>query len=48
MSHVVVKDARVARWGGYAALVAGSWLLWQAYEARGAKRPWHTRFLPGP
>ena len=28
-------------------LVAGSWLLADAYERRGHTRPWYVRMLPG-
>lgn len=48
MGAVKVHDRRLAQWGGYAAVLAGSWLLWQAYEARGRSRPWPIKFLPGP
>lgn len=47
MSRVVVRDRRLAQWGGVVALVAGSWLLWQAYEARGRQRPYALKWLPG-
>jgi hypothetical protein len=48
MARVVVKDRRLAQYGGYAAVVLGSWLLWQAYEARGRGRPFAAKLLPGP
>jgi hypothetical protein len=47
-ASVVVHDRRLAQWGGYAAVAFGSWLLWQAYEARGRHRPFAAKFLPGP
>lgn len=43
----MVKDRQLAQWGGIAALVVGSWLLWQAYEARGRQRPYALKWLPG-
>jgi hypothetical protein len=33
---------------GAAAIALGSWLLYQAYEGSGRKRPFLVRFLPGP
>lgn len=45
--QIVVHDRRLALWGGVAAIVAGSLLLHQAYEARGKSRPWAIRLLPG-
>lgn len=47
MSKLMVKDRDVALWGGVGAIVLGSWLLHQAYEARGRSRPFVTKFLPG-
>jgi len=47
VSRVVVRDRRLAQYGGYAAVILGSWLLWQAYEARGRARPYVTKWLPG-
>jgi len=47
MPTPVVRDRQRALYGGVACLVAGSWLLHQAYEARGRTRPWFARFLPG-
>jgi hypothetical protein len=32
---------------GVAAIVLGSWLLHEAYEGAGRKRPWLTKWLPG-
>lgn len=42
-----VRDRRVALLGGAACLVAGTYLIWDAYDARGIKRPWGLHFLPG-
>lgn len=32
---------------GAACIAAGSWLLWQAYEGTGRKRPFWVKLLPG-
>ena len=39
MARLVVTDRRWALLLGVAAVAAGSWLLSQAYEARGRSRP---------
>jgi hypothetical protein len=44
----MVKNRRVAQLLGYGAIIAGSWLLYDAYERRGRTRPWGTKLLPGP
>lgn len=44
---LVVHDQKLALWGGVLAIVAGSLLLHQAYEARGKTRPWPIKLLPG-
>jgi len=44
----VIRDRNTALWGGMACLILGSWLLYDAYEARGVSRPFAARFLPGP
>lgn len=41
-----VKDRTTALYGGIAALVLGSLLLWDAYENRGKGRPFALKFLP--
>ena len=41
-------SAPTARRLGIALTVAGSWLLYEAYELRGRSRPWISRLLPGP
>jgi hypothetical protein len=46
-SHVI-RDPRTERLVGFALLVAGSYLLYDAYEGRGASRPFLTKLLPGP
>lgn len=43
----MVPDRDTALWGGVAAIVLGSWLLYDAFEARGRTRPFWSRFLPG-
>lgn len=43
----VVKDRKTALWLGVAAYVAGSLLLYDAFENRGKPRPFVTKFLPG-
>jgi hypothetical protein len=43
----MIRDREKALWGGIAAIIAGSWLLYDAYEARGRKRPFIAKFLPG-
>jgi hypothetical protein len=35
-------------WIGYLGIVLGSYALYEAYEKRGAKRPFATKLLPGP
>lgn len=32
---------------GYGGILVGAWALWQAYEVRGAQRPFLVKFLPG-
>lgn len=43
----IVRDRQHALWGGVLALCVGSWLLYDAFEARGRQRPFLARFLPG-
>ena len=45
MKRPLVADDRLALLGAAAAFAVGSWLLYDAYEARGRRRPWATRFL---
>lgn len=42
-----IRSRSLAQWGGTAALIVGSLLLYDAYEGRGRPRPWLARFLPG-
>lgn len=32
---------------GYGGILIGAWSLWEAYEKRGMRRPFLTKFLPG-
>lgn len=32
---------------GYGGILLGAWSLWEAYEKRGVRRPFLTKFLPG-
>jgi hypothetical protein len=43
----LIPDRRAALLLGYGGIVVGSWALWEAYEMRGKKRPFLTKFLPG-
>lgn len=47
MSHPYIKDRGVALYGGYALVFAGLFCLRDAYERRGAHRPWWAIFIPG-
>lgn len=47
MARPVVADRRWALLLGVLGVTIGSWLLWQAYEARGRTRPVAIRILPG-
>lgn len=44
---VVCRDARTAQTLGVVFLVAGSYLLYDAYEARGRTKPFALKWLPG-
>jgi hypothetical protein len=43
----VIRDVRTAQLLGVACVVAGSFLLYDAYEARGRSKPWIAKLLPG-
>lgn len=43
----IVPDRQAALLGGVAAICLGSYLLYDAFEARGRQRPFWARFLPG-
>lgn len=45
--QVLIRDRRVAIWAGTLFILAGAYLLHEAYEARGQSRPFALRFLPG-
>lgn len=45
--QVLFRDRRVSIGLGAALIVAGAYLLHEAYEARGSSRPFALRFLPG-
>jgi hypothetical protein len=47
MSQPVIRDARTAKLLGVACVIAGSWLLYDAYEARGKSKPFAMKWLPG-
>lgn len=40
MTGPKVRNRTHALLGGYALVAAGAWLLYDAYERRGRKRPW--------
>jgi len=42
-----IPDQRTALLAGAGLLVAGTWCIYQAYDARGSKRPYWLSFLPG-
>jgi hypothetical protein len=43
----LIKDRATGLTVGVAALVVGSYLIWEGYEGRGMSRPFALRFLPG-
>lgn len=43
----LVRNRRTALWLGIGCYVLGSRLLYDAFEARGAKKPWAFAWLPG-
>lgn len=47
VTRPIVRDRDAALWGGILALCVGSFLLYDAYEARGRSRPFLTKLLPG-
>lgn len=42
-----VRDHRVAQAAGVACVVIGAWLLYDAYDRRGRRRPFALKLLPG-
>lgn len=45
--QVLFRDRRVAIGLGAVMIIAGAYLLHEAYEGRGTSRPFALRFLPG-
>lgn len=43
----IIKDQRTALVIGYGGILLGAYALWEAYEGRGRRRPFMTKFLPG-
>lgn len=46
-SKLLIRDRKTAVIVGVGLYLAGSLVLWDAYERRGAGRPFAMRFLPG-
>jgi len=46
MAHIV-KNAKTERLIGYSLVIAGLYLVYDAYEKRGQRRPFFARLLPG-
>jgi hypothetical protein len=46
MAHII-RDARTERLVGYGLVIAGLYLVYDAYEKRGTRRPFLARLLPG-
>jgi hypothetical protein len=42
----LIRSHRVELTLGVALFVASTWLIWDAYEGRGRRRPFPARFLP--
>jgi hypothetical protein len=42
-----IRDQRTAVWVGIALLSAGAYCIYDAYDARGARRPFWLHFAPG-
>lgn len=47
MKQPVIRDQRTAITAGAACLIVGSFLLYDAFDARGRRRPFWTYLLPG-
>jgi hypothetical protein len=43
----IIRDRRAALCLGYGGILVGALALWDAYERRGKRRPFVTKFLPG-
>jgi hypothetical protein len=42
-----IADQRTALFAGAACMTAGAWFIYQAFDARGSKRPWWLGLVPG-
>lgn len=42
-----IQDRRTEIMVAAGCLAMGSWLMWDAYDARGKRRPWALSLLPG-
>jgi uncharacterized membrane protein HdeD (DUF308 family) len=42
-----IADQRTALMLGVAGLTVGTWCIYQAFDARGSRRPFWLTFLPG-
>lgn len=47
MSRPFVRNRQTALLAGACMVVAGSFLLYDAYEGRGRQRPWGMKWIPG-
>jgi hypothetical protein len=43
----VIRSRRTSLLIGYGGIIVGALALWDAYELRGKRRPFLTKFLPG-
>jgi len=43
----LIQDRKLERAVAYGLITLGAWMLYDAYERRGASRPFLTKFLPG-
>jgi hypothetical protein len=48
VSRPLIANRQTEVCAGVALLVAGAYLLWEAYEGRGHTRPFWAKLLPGP
>jgi hypothetical protein len=47
MASPKIRDQKTAVWVGIALLSAGAYCIYDAYDARGARRPFWLHFAPG-
>jgi hypothetical protein len=47
MSGPKIHDQRTALIAGIVGVGVGTWCIYQAFDARGSKRPFWLSFLPG-